>query len=191
MKNKNNLVINLVFFFLIIFLTISNIFLLWDKFFKNDIENFYIENVETLVSPHHLRGLISKGLVDDFILIDLREREDYLNGHIIGAINIVPDENLVENFEKLNENSEVIIYCYTHYCMRGKKVGKKLAESGIFVKELGIGFNEWKNFYKIWNYESEWEALNISEYIQVGEEAGFFEPDESDISCSVREGFEC
>ena len=179
-KNKNILI-----YVILGLLIISNIYLLYDKFSQNNIKNFYDENVETLISPHHLREEISNGNSHKYIIVDTREKKDYLNGHIIGSINIIPNENLIENFKKLNPKKEIIIYCYTHYCMRGKKIGKELAKNKIFVKELGIGFNEWENFYKLWNYKSEWDKINISNYIKVGNESGIYISSDLEIgSCS-------
>ena len=156
---------------------IAIVFLVQSEFFPNErqyIERFYESNVATLVSPHSLREQLSEGH-EQFILVDVREKEDYLRNHIITAINIVPDDNLIINFKELQMNSqdkEILVYCYTHVCMRGKKVGRVLAKNGVYVKELGIGFNEWKNFWREWNYENEWNSININELIISGEEPG-------------------
>ena len=172
MKNKEITVVIIILINLIL-----TAFLLQAVFFptvEQNRANFYRENVATLISPHTLRERLSKGF-NDYIIVDTREREDYLAGHIIGSINIVPGQSLVADFKKLeaeNPDKEILIYCYTHVCQRGKKVGDKLAQNGISVLELGIGFNEWKNFWREWNYESEWHEININDYITIGEEAG-------------------
>lgn len=153
------------------------IFLAQAVFFPTDNQHkkrFYDSNVATLISPHSLREQLEEGH-EEFIIVDTRERADYLENHIVTAINIVADENLVENFKKLQKESggkEILTYCYTHVCMRSKKVGKKLAENGIFVRELGVGFNEWKNFWREWNYENEWTHIDINDFIVSGEEPG-------------------
>lgn len=188
---------------LIILNLVILLFVVQKVFFTTDnqnIENFYNESIATLVSPHHLRSEMDKGN-DYYLLIDTREQEDYLSGHITGAVNIVPDKNLVSNFEKViaeNPDKDLIIYCYTHVCMRGKRIGKELAESGLYIKELGIGFNEWKNFWKEWNYESEWNSIDIAKYITVGEEVGVIKKPQASIfdkktssGCSANEGYEC
>jgi len=39
--------------------------------------------------------------------------------------------------------------------MTGRKIGKLLAENGIYVKSLNIGWNEWRYFWDLWNHDSE------------------------------------
>lgn len=46
----------------------------------------------------------------DVLIIDLRDKEDYLKGHIPSAINI-PYENLEDEIHKLNPNKLIIFYC--------------------------------------------------------------------------------
>ena len=131
-------------------------------------KTYYDTQTATLVSPHSLRELIEYGQ-SPYLLVDLRERNDYLRSHIVGAINVVPSENLVEDFKKLqveNPYKTILTYCYTEVCMRGREVGRDLAAGGVFVRELGIGYNEWEHFWTKWNYENEWEHINIQDYMQ-------------------------
>ena len=139
-------------------------------------KDYYTSEVATLVSPHSLREEILHG-TNPYVLVDTRDNISYERGHIVGAINIIPDANMVSKFKNLqkeNKGKEILIYCYTQVCMRGRKVGKELAENGIYVRELGIGFNEWKNFWRNWNYENEWNEINIFDYIRIGQEPGVF-----------------
>ena len=176
---KVSLIIGLVGLVLLILLTQA-------VFFPTEnqrIKSFYSSNTATLISPHSLREQLHKGH-ENFVLIDTREKEDYLRGHITTAINIVPSKNLVNDFRNLEiqyPDKEILIYCYTHVCMRGKKVGKELADNGVYVKELGIGFNEWKNFWRQWNYEDEWEFIDINEFITIGEEPGVLKKNAADL----------
>ena len=138
---------------------------------------YYETQAATLVSPHSLRENFDHG-EENYIIVDTREAESYRQGHITTAINIVPGRDMVEKFRNLemeNPETPILIYCYTEVCMRGRKVGRELSQNGIFVQELGIGFNEWKNYWKKWNYESEWEYINIDDYITVGDEPGEFD----------------
>lgn len=49
--------------------------------------------------------------------------------------------------------------------MTGRKVGKMLAKEGIYVKHLGIGWNEWRYDWKSWNHPHEWDITNPMDYI--------------------------
>ena len=141
------------------------------------IKEFYeIENA-VYVSPHGLRVKMSKN-DSNFTLVDLRSPEEYARGHIKGAINIpaykdeeTPDynaERLISLFSKLLRDKDIIVYCYSVPCMTGRKVGKILAEEGIYVKHLGIGWNEWRYSWTSWNHEYEWNITNVSDYIEIG-----------------------
>ena len=156
----------------------------------------YSSEVAALVSPHNLRELIEEG-TNPYTLVDVREPEHYELGHIIGAINIPPDARMVESFRELeDEGKNILVYCYTEVCMRGRKVGKELAENGIYVKELGIGFGEWKNGWREWNYEWEIPEINIDELIVVGSEPGMYTVTLEGVlkgssGCGSRPGYEC
>lgn len=156
---------------------VSNYFLNQEKSQDLLIKEFYeIENA-VYISPHSLRVKISKNDLN-FTLVDLRSQEEYTREHIRGAINIpaykdeeTPDynaERLVSQFSQLSTDKDIIVYCYSTPCMTGRKIGKILAESGIYVKHLGIGWNEWKYSWTSWNHEYEWNITNVSDYIEIG-----------------------
>ncbi len=146
------------------------------------IADFYrIENA-VHVSPHGLRGKMDKGDVS-FILVDLRSAEEYEKAHIVGAINIPaysdPDhsaydevDRIVGAFQKLDTSKDIIVYCYSTPCMTGRKIGLMLAEHNIFVKHLGIGWNDWRYDWKGWNHEHEWSTTKAEDYIVAGKEPG-------------------
>ncbi len=141
------------------------------------IKEFYeIENA-VYISPHSLRVKMSKN-DSNFTLVDLRSPEEYAREHIKGAINIpaykdeeTPDynaERLIFQFSQLSKDRDIIVYCYSTPCMTGRKIGKILAEEEIYVKHLGIGWNEWRYAWTSWNHEYEWNITNVSDYIEIG-----------------------
>ncbi|MBI4117760.1 MAG: rhodanese-like domain-containing protein [Parcubacteria group bacterium] len=146
------------------------------------IRDFYDTENAVHISPHSLRKKMDKG-DESFILVDLRSGQEYEKEHIIGAINIPaykdPNtsaydevERIVGEFEKLPEGKEIIVYCYSIPCMTGRKIGKMLAGKDIYVKLLGIGWNEWRHFWTLWNHELEWETTKPEDYISSGIEPG-------------------
>ncbi len=135
---------------------------------------WYTSEVATLVSPHNVRERMSNG-EDGFILVDIRTKEDYEREHIVGAINIDTSQDLdviLAAFEALPDNQEIIIYCYSASCMNGRKAGNFLAENGVYVKELTIGWNEWRYGWQMWNYDTEWETYKVEDYVVSGSEPG-------------------
>src|SRR3989338_260913 len=146
------------------------------------IREFYLTENAVHVSPHSLRGRMDKG-IDDFILVDLRSAEEYETEHVVGAVSIpayrdkdTSDygavDRIVSSFAALPKGKEIIVYCYSMPCMTGRKIGKMLAEHSIYVKHLGIGWNEWRHFWQLWNHEHEWNATAAMDYISAGMEPG-------------------
>jgi len=149
------------------------------------IKEFYLTENAAHVSPHTLRRKMDKG-EQDYILVDLRSPQEYEREHIIGAVNIpaYTDPNtsayeekdrIVRQFRELiqkNPGKEIITYCYSIPCMTGRKIGKMLAENGIYVKTLIIGWNEWRYFWTLWNHEHEWKTTKPEDYIWKGKEPG-------------------
>ena len=118
----------------------------------------------------------------------MRSQEEYEREHIIGAVNIpaYSDPNtsayndvdrIVGSFRTLiseNPDKDIIVYCYSTPCMTGRKIGKMLVEHDIYVKHLGIGWNEWRYYWNLWNHEHEWDVKKVESYIWKGAEPGGF-----------------
>ncbi len=165
------------------------------------MKEFYLTENYIHVSPHHIRKAISKG-DDSFIIVDLRSEEEYEKEHIIEAINIPayrdPDtsaysdvDRIVSMFSSLPKDKDIIVYCYSTPCMTGRKVGKMLAENGIYVQHLGIGWNEWRYYWDLWNHEHEWNQTNVNSYIASGLEPGVFETGELPDVCDIEGDLGC
>ena len=167
--------------------------------------HYYTSQVATLESPHRIRKAISKGN-DSFILVDVRSQQEYEMEHIVGAYNIPvykdPDtsnygdeERIVRDFVELqqaNPEKKVIIYCYSASCMSGRKVGKMLAENDVSVKELGVGWNEWRYDWNMWNYPHEWDTTTVEDYVIGGTEPGTFAGlDDLPEGCSANRDLGC
>ena len=146
------------------------------------IKDFYLTENAVHVSPHSLRTKIMKGQTGDYVLVDLRSQEEYEREHIITAVNIpaYKDPNtsaydekdrIIGAFRALPKDKDVIVYCYSTPCMTGRKIGKMLAENGIYVKHLGIGWNEWRYFWNLWNHDGE-APTNVLDYVVSGKEPG-------------------
>jgi rhodanese-related sulfurtransferase len=173
-----------------------------DKDSKEElIAEFYeIENA-VHVSPHSIRKMMDKG-DDSFILVDLRSAKEYENEHIVGAMNIPaykdPDtsaygdvDRIVGSFEKLPKNKDIIVYCYSIPCMTGRKIGAMLAEQGMYVKHLGIGWNEWRYDWTSWNHEHEWNQTDVLDYVSSGSMPGVPKTNINSKACPIEGEFGC
>ncbi len=155
---------------------------------------FYAEEAATHVSPHSIRERMDKG-DDSFILVDVRAVEDYEREHIIGAINIdtgQPLKDTLEAFRSLPADKQVIIYCYSTACMNGRKAGNFLAENGIYVQEMTVGWNEWRYGWEMWNYDTEWDDHQVEDYVIAGSEPGTpTVSEEEDSGCPIGGSLSC
>ena len=148
------------------------------------IRDFYLTENAVHVSPHGIRQKIAEGN-QSFLLVDLRSAEEYQKEHIVGAVSIPaykdPDhsaydevDRIVGEFKKLPQDKEIIVYCYSMPCMTGRKIGLMLTEHDIYVKHLGIGWNEWRHFWQLWNHEHEWAKTNVNDFVANGTEPGVY-----------------
>lgn len=171
---------------------------------KNElIAEFYAVENAVHVSPHSIRKAMDKG-EQQYTLVDLRSKEEYEKSHIVGAVNIPaysdPDtsaygdvDRIVAGFRQLPQDKDIIVYCYSMPCMTGRKVGAMLAEHGIYVKHLGIGWNEWRYFWNLWNHEHEWNKTKVEEYVATGSEPGVAKRKEGNplSPCTLDSTFGC
>lgn len=148
------------------------------------IRDFYATENAVHVSPHSIRKKIAEN-ANDFILVDLRSAEEYEKEHIVGAVSIPAYkdkdhsdygavERIVGAFRDVPQDKSIIVYCYSMPCMTGRKVGQMLAEHGIYVQHLGIGWNEWRHFWTLWNHEHEWSVTDVDDYVVTGMEPGAY-----------------
>jgi rhodanese-related sulfurtransferase len=167
------------------------------------IKEYYAMENAASVSPHSLRKAIDLGQ-DNFIIVDLRSEEEYNASHIVTAVNIPAYKDkdtsdygavqrIVSSFKELQEKNagkEIVTYCYSIPCMTSKKIGKMLAENGIYVKHLNIGWNEWRYFWNLWNHEHEWNITKPEDYIEkAGENKSITKKNSS--SCPINNDFGC
>ena len=164
------------------------------------IKEFYLTENAVHVSPHSLRKGMDEGK-DNFVLVDLRSAEEYEKEHVVGAVNIpaysdkdtadYDKERIVAAFKRLPKGKDVIVYCYSMACMTGRKVGKMLAEEGVYVKHLGIGWNEWRYYWELWNHEGEWNSTVVGNYVAVGSEPGKPVIKNKSSACPIAGEFAC
>ena len=164
------------------------------------IADFYRVENAVHVSPHSVRTHLGD---NDIVLVDLRSQEEYETLHIITAINIpayaTPDKSdygsvdaivgAFKDAQAKNPGKDIVVYCYSIPCMTGRKIGKMLLEHDIYVQHLGIGWNEWRYYWKLWNHDGE-KQVNPLDYVSSGKEPGIFMGDKSP-GCPIGGEFGC
>ncbi|MEV6794436.1 metalloregulator ArsR/SmtB family transcription factor [Streptomyces sp. NPDC051320] len=92
------------------------------------------------VTREQLRARVEAGEV---ALLDVRPVEEYLAGHIPGAVSI-PAEELAGRINELPEGAEIVVYCRGEYCVLAYDAVRLLTERGRKAIRLNDGMLEWR-----------------------------------------------
>ncbi|AHK43550.1 MULTISPECIES: metalloregulator ArsR/SmtB family transcription factor [Ensifer] len=79
----------------------------------------------------------------DVTLLDVRPQDEFLSGHLPGAINI-PIAELERRLAELPEGGEIVAYCRGPYCALSFDAVRVLQGNGFTVRRLESGFPDWK-----------------------------------------------
>lgn len=111
-------------------------------------KEFFMEHLAFTTSPSGLKEMLAEHL-NDIKIFDVREYENYLDGHIPYAVHI-PITEINEHIEQFDKEKLNIFYGHNPVCERGIKAALVLAEKKYPVKVLSGGFKGWmKNGYEI------------------------------------------
>ncbi len=77
-------------------------------------------------------------------IVDVRASEDYIKGHIPGAINL-PKEKWGSR-AGLRTDRVNVIYCYSEVCHLAAAGAREFAEHDFPVMELEGGFEQWEHY---------------------------------------------
>ncbi|WP_457590332.1 rhodanese-like domain-containing protein [Geoglobus sp.] len=80
---------------------------------------------------------------ENFVVLDVRSHDDFVKGHIEGAINVdVFDKEFPEKVKELGINKTYLVYCKTGF--RSRIAAKMMVELGIKdVYNMVGGIDEW------------------------------------------------
>ncbi len=81
---------------------------------------------------------------DEVTLIDVRPKEEFLNGHIPDAVSL-PLSDLKEKLNELSPNKEIVAYCRGPYCVLAAEAAKLLSGHGFNVVILKQDINSWRD----------------------------------------------
>lgn len=110
-------------------------------FNTNRAKEYFIDKVSFSLGPVELKNMIKNDL-EHFNLIDIRNYEDFIDGHIPFAKHL-PVEQLEEHWNMFDKNKINIVYCYNKFCHLAAKNAILIAEKGYPVMELSGGFDAW------------------------------------------------
>ena len=149
------------------------------------IANSYAVAAAQNMDPRTLRRNLDAGN-ETSALVDLRSPQEYADEHIVSALNIPvfsdphtstlnETERIIAAFQVLaaqNPSKDIIVYAHNGPSLTTEMVGALLAEQGILVKQLTIGWNEWRYYWTLWNHKDEWTGIGSEDYLWRGNEPG-------------------
>lgn len=102
----------------------------------------YFRSPDTLdaVTREQLLAKIKDGTVT---VLDVRPEDEFLLGHIPGAVNM-PVEQLSERLAELPKDREIVAYCRGPYCVFSFEAEAILRQHGLDIHRLEDGFPQWK-----------------------------------------------
>lgn len=110
---------------------------------KNDpaqAREFFEKKMSFTTGPVELNEQIESHA--DLVIVDVRAREDFEDGHIPGAISLPREKwNAPEGLSKEKPN---VLYCYSPVCHLGAAAAVQLAAMGYPVIEMDGGFQAWE-----------------------------------------------
>ena len=92
------------------------------------------------ITRRDLKKQLSEGSV---VVVDVRPVEEYVAGHIKGALSI-PLTELPSRVEELPENVEIVVYCRGPYCLYAREAVRILQSRGRRARRLVEGMPEWR-----------------------------------------------
>lgn len=92
------------------------------------------------VTREQLRARVQAGYV---LVLDVRPAEEYLAGHIPGAISL-PVQQLADRIGELPPEAEIVVYCRGAYCVLAYDAVRLLADRGRRALRLNDGMLEWR-----------------------------------------------
>jgi rhodanese-related sulfurtransferase/DNA-binding transcriptional ArsR family regulator len=108
----------------------------------NDLVACYLRSRDALepVPANELLQRARDGLVT---VIDVRPPEEYVQGHIAGALNI-PLDQLKQQLKQVPRDREVVAYCRGPWCVLSYEAVARLRKAGIKARRLEDGLPEWR-----------------------------------------------
>lgn len=147
MKKSKKLILNVVFYFLVI----SQI---GTAIAHESAENthLYFQNRLTYeVTSKQVNGWMQNDEPhEDFVILDVRAETDFKAGHLPGAVNMPYTkyhafEGPETEFPELKKEVLYIVLCYGGECNKSHVAAQKLSSLGYKVKKLIGGFKHWES----------------------------------------------
>jgi len=109
------------------------------------IINNSVNNKSSISDVNYINSQMLMNLIDSkasLQIIDIRNKNDYLSGHIPGAVSI-PYNELLYRLKELDTQSNIILYC--NYGITSVSAAKSLQKLGFDkLYSLSEGYSKWE-----------------------------------------------
>lgn len=95
------------------------------------------------LEPVSREDLVERLRSGSVILLDVRPEDEFVLGHLPGALNI-PFPELERRLAELPADHEIVAYCRGPYCVLSFEAVAALRARGFRIRRLEDGFPEWK-----------------------------------------------
>jgi rhodanese-related sulfurtransferase len=106
------------------------------------IKRRFLEGKEGL-EPVDRESLIERVKEGKVVVLDVRPVEEFLAGHIPGAVSI-PLEEIEQKLSELPKDQEIVAYCRGPYCVLAVRAVEILREKGFHAFRMEEGVQDWR-----------------------------------------------
>lgn len=114
----------------------------WNMHNIDRVKSEYIKEREAM-DVITRKELIKRMKNAEIILIDVRPEDEFVVGHIPGALNI-PTAQLQTQMKNFSGDKEIVAYCRGPYCIMSYDAVDQLRQQGLKARRLEEGFPEWR-----------------------------------------------
>lgn len=108
---------------------------------KQVVQDYFVARDE--LEPLSRAELVDRAGRGDVVILDVRPREEFLAGHIPGALS-VPLDDLDAALARLPKRTQVVAYCRGPYCVLAPQAIERLRAEGFKARRLIEGMPEWR-----------------------------------------------
>ncbi len=109
------------------------------RFDSEAATDFFAEKLAFTLGPVELKKMMDEKKVK---LIDVRQKEDFEEGHIPESMS-VPKDELKDKLTQFSKEDVHVVCCYNQQCHLAAAAALNLAKNGYPVMELDGGFQAW------------------------------------------------
>jgi rhodanese-related sulfurtransferase/DNA-binding transcriptional ArsR family regulator len=107
-----------------------------------EIVQDYFHEPDTL-EPVSARALLDRLDDGDVVVLDVRPDDEYVAGHVPGAVSI-PAAELQRRLAELPRAKEIVAYCRGPYCVLAPGAVRILRSAGYRARRMEVGLPEWR-----------------------------------------------